>query len=219
MTERFQVVTSNCNANPRATFKTDHKHAKDRLATPGQVAEALSKRRATKTVAEEVPKPMELLLVDVMEEMNGFNELTAAERKERPAVEEDLVTNGEPVRHLAMASRGEGTSAATLTTSDRSGGGGLMGPSPTRRRRRPEDFDDAEFVAVLERSDKRTQDVASKEFALRERQISHDEAVLAEARVCVGSQFGANLFRPAHEGYQRLVGTWRPSVRLRPWNV
>jgi len=31
MTERYQVVTNNFNANPRATFKTDHKHAKDRF--------------------------------------------------------------------------------------------------------------------------------------------------------------------------------------------
>jgi len=58
-----------------------------------------------------------------------------------------------------------------------------MEPSPTRRRGRPEDIDDAELVAVLERSDKRKQDMASRELALRERQLAHDEAVVAEARL------------------------------------
>jgi len=183
MTERFQVVTNNFNANPRATFKTDHKHAKDRFQLLTKSFEALDKKCATKTGTEEVLTPMELLLVDVVEEMNGFNERTAAERKERTAAEEELVKNGEQVRHLAMATRGEGTTASTLTTSNGSGGDGLMEPSPTRRRGRPEDFDDAEFVAVLERSDKRKQDMAARELALREKQLAHDEAVLAEARL------------------------------------
>ena len=180
-TERFQVVTKNFNANPRATFKTDNKHAKDRFQLLAKPFEALDKERATKTWTEEVLTPMELLLVDVVEEMNGFNERTTAERKERTEADEELVKNGEQVRPLAMATRGEGTSASTLTTSSRSGGGGLMEPSPTRHRGRPEDFDDAELVAVLERSDKRKQDMDARELALRERQLAHDEAVLAEA--------------------------------------
>jgi len=115
--------------------------------------------------------------------MNGFNERTAADRKGRTAAEEELVENGERVRRLAMATKGEGASASTLTTSNRSGGGGLIEPSPTRRRGRLEDFDDAGFVAVLETSDKRKQDMAARELALRERQLAHDEAVLAEARL------------------------------------
>jgi len=82
MTERFQVVTNNFNANPRATFKTDHKHAKDRFQLLTKSFEALDKKRATKTGTEEVLTPMELLLVDVVEEMSGFNERNAAERKE-----------------------------------------------------------------------------------------------------------------------------------------
>jgi len=82
MTERFQVVTINFNANPRATFKTDNKHAKDRFQLLTKPFEALDEKRATKTWTEEVLTPMELLLVDVVEEMNGFNERTAAERKE-----------------------------------------------------------------------------------------------------------------------------------------
>jgi len=183
MTERFQVVTNNFNANPRATFKTDHKHAKDRFQLLAKSFEALDKKRATETGTEEVLTPMELLLVDVVEEMNRFNERAAAERKEGTEAEEELVKNGEQVRRLAMATRGEGASASTLTTSNRSSGGGLMEPSPTRRRGHPEDFDDAEFMAVLERSEKRKPDMATRELALRERQLAHDEAVLAEARL------------------------------------
>jgi len=182
-TERFQVVTNNFNANPRVTFKTDQKHAKNRFQLLAKSFEALDKKRATKTGTEEVLTPMELLLMDVVEEMNGFNERTAAERKERPAAEEKLVKNGEQVRRLAMATRGEGTTASNLITFNGSGGGGLMEPSPTRRPGRPEDFDDAEFVAVLERSDKCKQDMAARELALREKQLAHDEAVLAEARL------------------------------------
>jgi len=131
MTERFRVVTNNFNANPRATFKNDHKHAKDRFKLLAKSFEAFDKKRATKTGTEEVPPPMELLLVDVVEEMNGFNERTAPERKERTAAEEELVKNGEQVRRLAMATRGEGPCASTLTISIGSGCGGAMEPSPT----------------------------------------------------------------------------------------
>ena len=182
-TERFQFVTIKFNANPRATFKTDHKHAKDRFQLLVKSFEALDKERATKTGPEEVLTPMELLLVDVVEKMNGFNERTAAERKEHTAAEEELVKNGEQVRRLAMATRGEGTTASTLTTSNESGGDGLVELSPTRLRGRPEELDDAEFVAVLGRSGKRKQDMAARELALREKQLVLDEAVLAEARL------------------------------------
>jgi len=183
LTERFQVVTNNFNAYPRVTFKTDHKHANDRFQLLAKSFEALDKKRATKTGTEEVLTPMELLLVDVVEEMNGFNERTAAEREERTAAEEKFFKNGEQTRRLAMAKRGKGTTASNFITSNGSGGGGFMKPSPTRRRGRPEDFDDAEFVAMLERSDKRKQDMAASELALREKQLAHDEAVLAEARL------------------------------------
>ena len=183
MTERFQIVTNSFNANPRVTFKTDHRHAKDRFQLFAKSIVALDKKRATKCATEEVLTPMELLLVDVVEEMNGFNERTAAERKERTAAEEEWMKNGEQVRRLAMATRGECTTASTLTTSNGSGVGGLMEPCPTRRRGRPEDFDDAEFVSVLETSDKRKQDMAARELVLREKQLAHDEAALAEARL------------------------------------
>ena len=89
MTERFQVVTNNFNANGRATFKTDHKHAKDLFQLLAKSFEALDKKRATQTGTEEVLTPMELLLVDVVEDINWFNERTAAERKERTAAEEE----------------------------------------------------------------------------------------------------------------------------------
>jgi len=35
----------------------------------------------------------------------------------------------------------------------------------------------------MERSDKRKQDMAERELALRERQLAHDEVVLADARL------------------------------------
>ena len=49
MTEQFQIVTNIYNANPRATFKTDHKHANDRFQLLDKSLEALDKKRATKT--------------------------------------------------------------------------------------------------------------------------------------------------------------------------
>jgi len=63
-TQQFQVVTNNLNANPRATFKTDHKHAKGRFQLLAKSFEALDKKRATMTTTEEVLTPMELLLVE-----------------------------------------------------------------------------------------------------------------------------------------------------------
>jgi len=176
-------VKINFNTNPRATFKTDHKHAKDRFQLLAKSIEALDKKQATKTGTEEVLAPMELLLLEVAEEMKGFNDRTAAEQKELTAAEEELAKNDKQLRRLAMATKGEGTNASTLTTSNRSGRDRLIERSPTRHRGRPEDFDDAEFVAVLERSEKRKQDMAARELQLRERQLAHDEAVLAEARL------------------------------------
>ena len=183
MTERFEVVSDNSSAKPQAPTETDHKHAKDRFQLLPVLLEALHKMRATKTRTSEVITPMELLLVDVVKQMNGLNERTAAKRKERTTDEEELVKNGKNFRRLAMATRNQVMSASTLTTSNGSGDGGLMEPSPTRRRGRPEDFDDAEFVSVLETSDKRKQDMAARDLALREKQLAHDEAVLAEARL------------------------------------
>jgi len=183
MTERFQVVRNNFNANPRATFKTDNKHAKDRFQLLVKSFEAPDKKRATRTGTEKVLTPMELLLVEVVEEMNGFNERTAAERKARTAAEEELVKNGEQVLRLAIATWGGGTTASTLTTSNGSSGDGLVELCPARRRGRPEEFDDADSVAVLERSDKRKQNMAARGLTLREKQLAHDEAVLPEARL------------------------------------
>ena len=59
----------------------------------------------------------------------------------------------------------------------------MMEPSATRLRGRPKVFHDAELVAVMDRSDKRMQDMAERELALRERQLEHDEVVLADARL------------------------------------
>jgi len=111
MTEQIQIVTNNCNANPRATFKTDQKHGKNRFQLLDKSLEALEKKCATKTGTEEVLTPVELLLVDAVEKMNGFNEHTAAAQKQRTAAEEKLVEDGEQVRRPAMAGRGEFTTA------------------------------------------------------------------------------------------------------------
>ena len=54
---------------------------------------------------------MELRLVDAVEKMNGFNEHTAAVRKQRTAAEEEWVDDGEQFRRPAMAGRGEFTTA------------------------------------------------------------------------------------------------------------
>ena len=108
MTEWFQVVTNNVEAIPQATFKTDHKHAKDRFSLLSKLLEALDKKYATNTGTEEVLTPMELLLVDVCLD---FDHIYWEQRRRR---EEAL---------------------------------------PHASRARPEDVDDAEFVAVLLRRD------------------------------------------------------------------
>ena len=109
--ERFQIVTNKFNANPRATSKPDQQRANYRFQLLEKSFEALEEMRATRTGTEEVFTSMELLLVGVVEEMNGFNEHTAAVRKQRTAAEEELVEDGEQFRRPAMAGRGEFTTA------------------------------------------------------------------------------------------------------------
>jgi len=76
MTERYNMVADRFHEAPRAAFRTEHKHAKDRFQLLFKLFEIEEVKCASMPWTEESLNPIEVLLVVVVEDMKGFSERT-----------------------------------------------------------------------------------------------------------------------------------------------